>query len=177
MATVQERYGRIDILFANAGSPGPGQSIDAIDEAAFDLVIGINLKGMLFTVQKALPMMGAGGAIVLTSSVGGESAMPMNFAYGASKAGVRSLGRSLAAGLQTRGIRVNVLTPGLFRTPLFGNMGDKGEQILTRLIGHVPMGRAGDPAEAATVALFLASSAASFMTGAEVKVTGGQSDL
>jgi NAD(P)-dependent dehydrogenase (short-subunit alcohol dehydrogenase family) len=177
MKQVQAGHGRIDILFANAGIPGAPKSIDELDEATFDLVIGINLKGMLFTVQKALPMMGNGSAIVLTSSIGAHDAMPMNLPYSASKAGVRALGRGLAGALHARGIRVNVLTPGLFRTPLFGKMAERGEKLLTALAQNVPMGRPGDPGEAAAAALFLASPAASFITGAELKVSGGQTDL
>lgn len=177
MATIGERHGRIDILFANAGIPGASASVEKVTEEDFDRVIAVNLQGVFFTVQAALPLMGEGGSIILTSSVGGHVAMARSLPYGASKAGVRSLGRSLASALVERGIRVNVLTPGLIRTPLFDRMPVPADVVIGEIAKRVPMARAAEPIEAAQVALFLASPAASFVTGAEYKVGGGETDL
>lgn len=176
MAGIADRHGRIDCLMVNAGGGG-GAPLADITPEVFDAVIALNLKGVLFTVQRALPLMPDGGAIVLTSSVGGRSAIAPNVAYGAAKAGVRSFGRSFADALIARRIRVNVLTPGLIDTPLFDKMPAPRAMIVDHLKGLVPMGRPGTPDEAATAALFLACSDSSFMTGTEIVVAGGQTDL
>ena len=169
-AAVQAERGTLDIVFANAGTGGPlklGQiTAEHIDEA-FDT----NVKGTIFTVQKALPLMGPGGSIILTGSSAGTTGAPGFSAYGASKAAVRNLARTWAEDLKGTGIRVNVLTPGAVATELaaaaLGEAGLKAYGALTAL-QHM-----GDPAEVGAVAAFLASSDSSFMTGSEVAVDGG----
>lgn len=177
MAAIGAAHGRIDIVFANAGIAGRQLALEEVDEASFDAVIAINLKGLFFAVQHAVRWMGEGGAIVLTSSIAAHEAMPRSFAYGASKAGVRSLGRSLASALQPRGIRVNVLTPGLTQSPMQAKMGPGGDAEVSGILAKIPMARMAMADEIAAAAIFLAGPAASFMTGAEIKVGGGQTDL
>lgn len=176
-SAIGKRHGRLDIMFLNAGIPGKGQPLGAVDEATCDDIIGINLKGVLFTAQALLPLMAKGGAIIITSSVAAHSALPGASVYAASKAGVRAFVRSWAAELLPRGIRVNTLTPGLIETPLMRRI-DVTPEAMERLASKiVPMGRAGTPLEAAAAALFLASNDSSFITGGEIIVSGGQIDL
>lgn len=175
-AQLREQWGRVDVLFANAGV-GAFVPFDAIDEATWDRVHDVNLKGIFFTVQKIVPMMPAGSAVVLCGSVGGIRSVPGALVYGASKAGLHHMGHSLAGELLPRGIRVNTLVPGPIDTPLPG----RSIGVPAEAIGHVkemlsnesPMKRMGRPDEAAAAVLFLASSAASFITGTEILVDGG----
>ena len=176
MHHIADRHDRLDIVFANAGIPGPQGSLDQITVADFDQVVAVNMRGLFFTVVKALPLMGTGGAIVLTSSIGAHVGMAHAPVYAASKAAVRSLGRSLAAALVERNIRVNTLTPGFFKTPLFDKIGVDGNQ-LQKFTAEVPMQRAGELHEAARAALFLASNDSSYVTGSELRVAGGQTDI
>jgi NAD(P)-dependent dehydrogenase (short-subunit alcohol dehydrogenase family) len=125
-ATREFGGGRLDVVFANAGVASFGL-IDTISEARWDELMGVNLKGLYFTLQKSLPLMSTGGAIVLNASVAAGKGDPGGSVYAASKAGVRSLGRSLAAELVSRGIRVNVVSPGPIETPLFGRTGLSAE--------------------------------------------------
>lgn len=176
MDTVKSRFGRIDVLFVNAGV-GAFIPVEAITEKIWDGVMNANLKGLFFTVQKALPMMGKGGAIVLTSSIAHAKGTPTTSAYAASKAGVRSLGRTLAAELVERGIRVNVVSPGPVETPIINRTAGLSAEMIpamrAQMIAHTPMKRMGRPEEVAAPVLFLASGDASFITGEDLLVDAG----
>jgi len=168
--------GRLDVVFANAGTAAFGP-LASTTEAQWDELMNVNLKGVYFTVQKALPLMRAGGAIVLNASVAAGKGNPAGALYGASKAGVRSLGRTLAAELVGRGIRVNVVSPGPIETPLFSRPGgmtiDAVQAMKGGWVERNPMKRFGTPDEVAAAVLFLASDEASFITGVDLLVDGG----
>ena len=168
--------GRLDVLFCNAGIGAFGP-IATITEEKWDEVMNVNLKGVYFTVQKALPLMTSGGAIVLNASVAAGKGDPGGSMYAASKAAVRSLGRSLGAELVASGIRVNVVSPGPIETPIFGKAGMNEKQIADLKVAwsdRNPMKRFGTPEEVAQAVLFLASDAASYITGVELLVDGGR---
>jgi NAD(P)-dependent dehydrogenase (short-subunit alcohol dehydrogenase family) len=168
--------GRIDVLFVNAGV-GAFLPIEAVTEADWDRVHAINLKGAFFTVQKALPLMSKGSSIVLTGSIGALKGLPTGSVYAASKAGLRALGRSLAAELVGRGIRVNVVSPGPVETPIIHRTGGLPPEAVPamreQMIANTPMKRMGAPEEVAAAVLFLASDAAGFVTGVDFLVDGG----
>jgi NAD(P)-dependent dehydrogenase (short-subunit alcohol dehydrogenase family) len=174
-ATVKAEKGHIDIMVANAGL-GNMAPLGAITEDQFDNVFDVNVKGTLFSVQKALPLMKAGGSIILTGSTTGSMGTAAFSVYSATKAAIRNFARCWALDLKGTGIRVNVLSPGATTTPgLLDGLAKTGmqEQILAGLAGQAPLGRIGDADESAAVALFLASDESSFMTGSEVFVDGG----
>lgn len=175
---VRAKSGRIDILFANAGL-GTFAPLGDIDEKSFDLTFGVNVKGTLFTVQKALPLMRAGGSIILTGSTTGSMGTSAFSVYSATKAAVRNFARSWALDLKGSGIRINVLSPGATETPGLKGLANAGEEaaLLENLAGQTPLGRIGSPEETAAVALFLASDDSSFMTGSEVFVDGGSAQV
>jgi NAD(P)-dependent dehydrogenase (short-subunit alcohol dehydrogenase family) len=177
-AKVRAEKGRIDVLFVNAGL-GTLEPLGAITEAAFDLTFDVNVKGTLFTVQKALPLMQAGGSIILTGSTTGSMGTPAFSVYSATKAAIRNFARSWALDLKTTGIRVNVLSPGPTLTPAMGRLAKYGEkdEIIGGLIAQTTLGRMGRPEEIAAVALFLASDDSSFMTGSEVFADGGMAQV
>ncbi|MEU3147451.1 MULTISPECIES: SDR family NAD(P)-dependent oxidoreductase [unclassified Streptomyces] len=167
-SVVREEAGRIDVLVANTGSAVP-QRLGEITEEAIDATFGTNVKGTIFTVQKALPLLSDGASIVVTGSANALSPGTGLATYGASKAAVRNLVRSWALSAQERKFRVNVLSPGPTGTPrLVGVLGPDH-----RLASEVPLGRIGRPDEIAAVATFLASDASSFVNGAEWFVDGG----
>lgn len=169
-ATVKAEHERLDVLFANAGT-GSLAPLGEITPEQYDEAFNVNVKGLLFTVQKGLPLMRAGGSIILTGSTAGVMGMPQFSVYSASKAAIRNLARSWAQDLRDTGIRVNVLSPGPTRTELA--MEVVGEDALAALGATTPLGRVGEPSETGAVAAFLASSDSSFMTGGEVFVDGG----
>ncbi|WP_148253437.1 SDR family NAD(P)-dependent oxidoreductase [Aidingimonas lacisalsi] len=177
-ATVRAKSGRIDILFANAGL-GKLAPLGTIDEALFDLTFDVNVKGTLFTVQKALPLMQAGGSIILTGSTTGSTGTPAFSIYSATKAAIRNFARSWALDLRGTGIRVNVLSPGATETPGLKGLANAGEEdaLLERFASQIPLGRIGHPEETAALALFLASDDSSFMTGSEVFADGGAAQV
>ena len=168
--------GRIDVLFVNAGI-GAFLPIEAVTEADWDRIQDINLKGVFFTVQKALPLMSEGASIVLTGSIGALKGLPTGSVYAASKAGLRALGRSLAAEFVGRGIRVNVVSPGPIETPIIHRTGGLPPEAVPamreQMIANTPMKRMGAPEEVAAAVLFLASDAAGFVTGTDFLVDGG----
>ncbi|PCD01588.1 oxidoreductase [Sphingomonas spermidinifaciens] len=169
-AAVRDERGTLDILFANAGT-GNLAPLGALTHDDYDATFGSNVEGLIFTVQKGLPLMRAGGSIILTGSTTGEMGGSNFSLYSASKAAVRNLARSWALDLKGTGIRVNVLSPGPTRTELAGEV--VGFEALEALGLGTPLGRVGEPAEIGAVAAFLASSDSSFMTGGEVFVDGG----
>jgi NAD(P)-dependent dehydrogenase (short-subunit alcohol dehydrogenase family) len=176
MSEIGAKLARIDVLFVNAGV-GAFIPIESVTEDDWDRLIAINLKGVFFTVQKALPLMGRGTAIVLNSSIGWKKGIPTGSVYAASKAGVRALGRNFAAELVGRGVRVNVVSPGPVETPIIGRTAGLSPEMIPELrkqmIENTPMKRMGEPVEVARAALFLASDEASFVTGIDMLVDGG----
>lgn len=169
-AAVKAERGSLDIVFANAGA-GSQLALGKITEAHVDEIFDTNVKGTIFTVQKALPLMGKGGSIILTGSSAGTTGAPAFSAYGASKAAVRNLARTWAEDLKGTGIRVNVLTPGPTATELAKEaLGEEGVKLFASMN---PMQRMAEPSELGAVAAFLASQDSSFMTGSEVAVDGG----
>ncbi len=173
------RFGKIDILVANAGVARPAP-LDLTDEALFDLTSDINFKGAFFTVQKAVPHLNDGASIILVTSAGNVKGLPNFSVYVATKAAVRSLARSFSAELLPRGIRVNALSPGPIETPIFGRMGlpeEAMDGIAAKMTEMLPIKRFGKPEEMAKAALFLASSDSSYVVGAELVADGGLSQL
>jgi NAD(P)-dependent dehydrogenase (short-subunit alcohol dehydrogenase family) len=173
------RFGRIDVVVANAGI-APLTPIDGTDEATFDRLSDTNFKGTFFTVQKALPYLKSGASVILVSSALGQLGVPDHAVYGATKAAIRALGRSLCAALLPRGIRVNVLSPGPVATPIFDKMGLPQEVLDNRdavLLADVPIKRFGQPREIARAAVFLASADSTFMAGSELVADGGHSQI
>lgn len=170
-------FGRIDVLFVNAGG-GSLASLGAIDEAHFDDIFDRNVKGVLFTVQAALPLLGAGASIILTGSTAAAKSTPGFSVYSASKAALHAFTRNWMADLKGRGIRINTLVPGPTETPGLGGLAGTDPAAQRALFDQfalgVPMGRIGDPAEVARAALFLASDESSFVTGSELFVDGGE---
>lgn len=169
-ATVKAERSGLDILFANAGT-GAFAPLGEITSEHYDQIFDINVKGTVFTVQKALPLMSAGGSIILTGSSTGVMGTPAFSIYSATKAAIRNLARSWALDLKGTGIRVNVLSPGPTTTELAAEV--LGEEGLAAIGASTVLGRMGDPSETGAVAAFLASSDSSFMTGGEVFVDGG----
>jgi NAD(P)-dependent dehydrogenase (short-subunit alcohol dehydrogenase family) len=172
---IRRRYGHLDILFANAGR-GVAAPLEAVTEEHIDTQIAINFKGAFFTVQKATPLLTKGASVVLTTSFLDAVGTPGLSILAATKAAVRSLARSLAAKLAPRGIRVNAVSPGPIDTPFHGKLGLSERELKAAAAGieaQVPLHRFGKAVEIAKAALFLVSDDASFMTGAEVVVDGG----
>ena len=172
---IGEKFGRIDVLFANAGV-APLGSFESVTAEQFDTLFDINVRGLFFTVQKALPLLSDSASVILNASVVAQSGLANTSVYSATKAAVRSLGRTLAAELSPRGIRVNVVSPGLIETPFWGKVGlSQGdvEAFGAEVIQQTPLGRAGKPEEIAATAAFLASDEASYFTGADLVADGG----
>jgi NAD(P)-dependent dehydrogenase (short-subunit alcohol dehydrogenase family) len=167
--TVQRENSRIDVLFANAGV-GEWVATGSITETHFDKTMGINVKGTLFTVQKALPLFKNGGSIIMTGSVASIKGFAHFSVYNASKAAVRSFARTWTTDLKGRNIRVNVLSPGPIDTPILGPL---PKEAIAAMVATVPMGRIGTADEIAKVAVFLASDDSSYVTGIELFVDGG----
>jgi NAD(P)-dependent dehydrogenase (short-subunit alcohol dehydrogenase family) len=176
--TVKQQKGRIDVLFANAGilefAP-----LGSITESQVDKSFDINVKGLLFTVQKALPLFQDGGSIILTASVNASTGFEATSVYSATKAAVRSFARCWTVDLKHRKIRVNAISPGPIDTPMTRSMvqGESGQQLKNKLLSTMPLGRMGNPDEIAKAVLFLASDDSSFVTGIELFVDGGQAQI
>lgn len=177
-AQIAEESGRLDILFANAGG-GDMLPLGAITEEHFDRIFGTNVRGVLFTVQKALPLLSAGSSIILTASTVSVKGTANFSVYSASKAAVRNFARSWALDLQGRGIRVNVVSPGPVKTPGLGGLvpEERRQGLYDGLAAQVPLGRIGEPAEVGKVVAFLASDAASFINAVELFVDGGMAQI
>ena len=173
-ATVKQQKGRIDVLFANAGIIELA-SLGSITESHFDKIFSINVKGLLFTVQKALPLFRDGGSIILTASIAGSKGYEGSTVYSATKAAIRSFARSWTVDLKHRKIRVNAISPGPIDTPMTSGMvqSDGGKELKNKLLSTIPLGRMGDPDEVAKAVSFLASDDSSYITGIELFVDGG----
>ena len=168
-----------DILFANAGA-GTRLPLGAITEAHIDQIFDLNVKGLLFTVQKALPLLKDGASIVLNASMAGSKGMPAFGVYAASKAAVRSFARTWAADLKDRRIRVNAVSAGVIPTEGYRTAGltqERVEAFAAQMVGAIPLGRVGTPEEVAKAVLFLASSDASYINGIELFVDGGMAQI
>jgi NAD(P)-dependent dehydrogenase (short-subunit alcohol dehydrogenase family) len=177
--TVKDQKGHLDILFANAGI-GEFAPMGEISEAHFDKIFGINVKGVLFSVQKALPLFQDGGSIILNASIAASKGMEALSVYSATKAAVRSFARTWTVDLKHRKIRVNAVSPGPIDTPGVKGLAqskEEVEQLKKSLITSVPMGRMGSPDEIAKVVSFLASDESSFVTGIELFVDGGMAQI
>ena len=177
---VRTRHGRIDVLFANAGG-GSMLPLGAITEEHFDDIFGRNVKAVLFTVQKALPLLAKGASVILTGSTTGSKGTANFSVYSASKAAVRNFARSWILDLKDRAIRVNTLSPGPVQTPglvdLAGPDAAQQQGLLDYLATQVPIGRVGQPDEIANAAVFLASDDAAFVNGIELFVDGGAAQV
>jgi len=174
---VQQKHGHIDVLFANAGG-GAFAPLGAISEEHYQSTFDTNVKGVLFTVQKALPLLRDGGSIILTASTVSISGTPAFSVYSATKAAVRSFARNWILDLKDRGIRVNAISPGLTDTPGVDHLfGENAQGTKDYLAGLVPAGRVGRPEEIARAVQFLASDDASYINGIELFVDGGQAQI
>jgi NAD(P)-dependent dehydrogenase (short-subunit alcohol dehydrogenase family) len=172
--TVKAAKGHIDILFASAGYGEFNVPLGSITEENYDKTFGTNVKGTLFTVQKALPLLRDGASIIMNGSIASIKGFEGFSVYNASKAAVRSFARTWTADLKSRKIRVNVLSPGTIDTAVFDGV---PQEVKDGFISIIPMGRMGRPEEIATAALFLASDDSSFVTGIELFVDGGTAQI
>ncbi len=174
-AQIKQEKVKLDIVFANAGV-AKYAPFGGITEEQYDSIFNINVKGLLFTVQKALPLLPDGATIILTASVVASKGLPTNSVYSATKAAVRSFARTWTTDLKERRIRVNAVSPGPIETPMLNDLlasKGGGEQRLKMLVNSVPLGRLGTPDEIAKAVVFLASDDSSYITGMELFVDGG----
>lgn len=174
---VRERFGRLDILFVNAGI-AKASPLENVTEAQYDEIAGINFKGAFFTIQKALPILARPASIIVTTSISGRIATPHFSLYGATKAALSSLVKSLSLSLAESGVRINAICPGPIATPIFDRFGLPDEMLKAKkqeIEVKSPMKRFGNPDEIARIALVLASDDSSYMTGEEIVVDGGMS--
>lgn len=173
-AQIKQEKGKLDIVFANAGV-AKRAPLGEITEEHYDSIFNINVKGLLFTVRKALPLMPAGASIILTASVVASKGLSTNSVYSATKAAVRSFARTWTTDLKDRRIRVNAVSPGPIETPMLNELTstEAGQQRLKMLVDSVPLGRLGTPDEIAKAVVFLASDDSSYITGTELFVDGG----
>lgn len=179
-AFIQKQKGRLDVLFANAGT-GTLAPLESVTEGQFDKAFETNVKGTLFTVQKGLPLMKKGGSIILTGSTASVKGTPHFGVYAATKAAIRSFARTWAMDLRHRGLRVNVVSPGTIPTPGYkselGLTDEQIDQVRTQAAASTPLGRTGRPEEVAKAALFLASDDSSYINGIELFVDGGATQV
>jgi NAD(P)-dependent dehydrogenase (short-subunit alcohol dehydrogenase family) len=173
-ATVKAQKGHIDVLFASAGVGEFNIPIGSISEEHFDKTFNVNVRGTLFTVQKALALMGEGGSIIMNGSIASIKGFPALSVYNATKAAIRSFARSWTSDLKDRKIRVNVISPGTIDTGIFVGV---SKEVKDQFVSLIPMGRIGQPEEIASAALFLASDDSSFITGIELFVDGGTAQI
>jgi len=177
--TVSEKFGKVDVLFANAGI-AKFAPVTESGEALFDEQFNVNVKGVYFTIQKALPLLSDGASVIINSSVVSETGSANMSVYAATKAAVRSFARTLTAELVDRGIRVNVVSPGPIVTPIFGRTGLPKEAVdafAQQAVAKVPMKRFGQPEEVANTVLFLATPESSYITGVDINVDGGMGQV
>jgi NAD(P)-dependent dehydrogenase (short-subunit alcohol dehydrogenase family) len=172
---IKQDKGRLDVLFANAGVATLAP-FGTITEEFYESIFSVNVKGLLFTVQKALPLMPDGASIILNASIVGSKGLPANSVYAATKAAVRSFARTWTTDLKSRRIRVNAVSPGSIDTPGLSQLlgtSEAGQQRLKMISGSIPLGRLGTPDEIAKAVVFLASEDSSYITGIELFVDGG----
>ena len=172
---IGDEKGRLDILFANAGIARYA-ALGNITEELYDSIFNVNVKGVLFTVQKALPLMPDGASIILNASVVGSKGLSSNSVYSATKASIRSFARTWTTDLKHRAIRVNAISPGTIDTPGLSDLlasAEAGEQRRKMVASAIPLGRFGRPDEVAKAVVFLASDESSYITGSEIFVDGG----
>jgi NAD(P)-dependent dehydrogenase (short-subunit alcohol dehydrogenase family) len=178
--TIKREKGHVDVLFANAGT-GAFAPLGQITELHFDKQFNVNVKGLLFTVQKALPLLQPGGSIVLNASIVSTTGSPAFSVYSATKAAVRSFARTWSVDLKERKIRVNAISPGIIPTPGYntslGMTQEQVDQFVQSSIGDIPLGRPGTADEIAKAVLFLASDESSYITGIELFVDGGLAQI
>jgi NAD(P)-dependent dehydrogenase (short-subunit alcohol dehydrogenase family) len=178
-AQIKQEKGRLDVLFANAGI-AKYAPMGEITEEIYDSIFDVNVKGVLFTVQKALPLLTDGASVILNASIVGSKGLASNSVYSATKAAVRSFARTWTTDLKNRRIRVNAISPGSTETPGFNELvgsSETGQQRLKMLPAIVPMGRLGKPDEIAKAVVFLASDDSSYVTGVELFVDGGMAQV
>jgi NAD(P)-dependent dehydrogenase (short-subunit alcohol dehydrogenase family) len=179
-AAVKEQKGKLDIVFANAGT-GEFAALGQISEEHFDKQFDVNVRGMLFTVQKSLPLLQPGGSVVLNASIVSSTGSPAFSVYSATKAAVRSFARTWSVDLKERKIRVNAISPGIVPTPGYntslGLTQEQVDQYVESSIGSIPLGRPGTTDEIAKAVLFLASDDSSYVTGIELFVDGGLTQI
>jgi len=178
-AQIKERFGHVDILFANAGI-GKFTPFEQVTPELYDELFNVNVRGLYFTIQKILPLIRQGGSIILNASVAGSKGIESSTVYSATKAAVRSLGRTLAAELAPKGIRVNTVSPGPIQTPIFGKLGMEKAQVdawAKEMESMVALKRFGRPEEVASTLLFFASNDSSYVVGTELFVDGGMAEL
>jgi NAD(P)-dependent dehydrogenase (short-subunit alcohol dehydrogenase family) len=181
-AKVKQQKGRIDILFANAGPEPVIEPLGTITENHFDKIFNVNVKGLLFTVQKALPLFQDGGSIILNAAASASKGLEGFSVYSATKAAIRSFARTWTVDLKQRKIRVNTISPGPIDTPgprraVAAETDEQYEQLLTSIVNAVPLGRMGNPDEVAKAVSFLASDDSSYITGIELFVDGGVAQI
>jgi NAD(P)-dependent dehydrogenase (short-subunit alcohol dehydrogenase family) len=178
IADLGREFGRIDTLFLNAGIPG-NTPLGTVEESRFDAIFRTNFKGPFFLIQAALPLFPVGATLVLTGSFAAHSGMPGSSVYGASKAALASLARTLSGELASRGIRLNTVSPGAIETPIWESMlpAEYLEPVKRTLAGHIPMQGFGTAAEVAKAVLFLASAESAYVAGTELFVDGGLKEL
>jgi NAD(P)-dependent dehydrogenase (short-subunit alcohol dehydrogenase family) len=179
MDEIKGRFGRIDALFANAGI-GKFVPFEEVTEEFYDQTMATNLKGVFFTVQKAVPLFPRGAAVVLNASINAHMGMSNSSVYGASKAAVLNLAKTLSADLLARGVRVNAVSPGPVATPIFDRMGlpeEQTRQTKNWVAGQIPLKRFADPDEIAAAVLYLSSSESAFVVGTELVIDGGMIQL
>lgn len=179
ISLIKEQKGRLDVVFANAGI-AEFAALDAVTEAQYDRQFDINVKGTFFTVQKALPLLADGAAVILMASIVGSKGFESNSVYSATKAAIRSLARTLTSDLKARRIRVNAISPGPIETPGLNGVLDtpeQTEQFKAQMVSAVPLGRMGDADEIAKAVVFLASDDSSYVTGVELFVDGGMAQV
>jgi NAD(P)-dependent dehydrogenase (short-subunit alcohol dehydrogenase family) len=172
--TVKDHHGRVDVVYAAAGAGTLTEPLEAVTVESLDDVFGVNVRGTLLTVQHAVPLMTAGGSVILNGTAGTVKGLPGATVYHASKAALRSFARTWTAELIGRGIRVNLLSPGPIETPVADGI---PAEVLADIKAMIPAGRFGQPGEIATAVLFLASADSSFVTGTELFVDGGTAQV
>ena len=173
---IRRKHGRLDILFLNAGIARFAPLADAM-LSDFDAMWNVNVRGLWLALKYALPLLSDGGAVIVNSSVANSKGVEGTSAYSATKAAVRSLVRTAAQELAGRNVRVNAISPGPIETPIFGKLGVPLDAFRSNAISRIPLGRIGSPDEVASAAAFLASTDASFITGAELAVDGGMAQV